>query len=1041
MNISKLAYKYRTIFFSLVVMVVIGGGYSFFKISKLEDPEITVMQALVVTVFPGASAQEVEELVTSVLENEIRTIPNVSEIKSTSSANMSQISVLLKLSVPANEIIQYWDILRKKTNDAASLLPSNAQKPMVIDDFSDVFGMFYAITGDGFSCEELNKYANQIKKEVLLIDGVKRVHIVGNQPYNIDIELSAQKMSQLGIYPAQIVSAVNSATSPVYAGAYQQGDNNIRLSVEREFGTVEDIRNLMLAGFENDQFRLSDIANVSAKQQETARFAFMYNGSPALAFGISAESDVNVLDVGKSVNQKMDEIMETIPLGVNVEKIFFQPDKVNRAISHFMRDLLIAVVIVMVVLMLVMSFKSGLIVCASLIIIVAAVFPLLMFLGGDLQRISLSALILALGMLVDDSIVVMDSITVALQQKKPLKTALFHAPKKTAMPLLCGTTIAIVSFLPVYLSKDTAATYIGDLFLVLCIALGVSWFVSLTQVPIFAASTLNFRYYRNKKEMPFTGKFFIGLRKILNKCMQHKIATISAMLLLLLVAFWGFFKIKRTFFPDFLYDQAYIEYTLPKNISVERTVSDMQKISDDLLKIDGVRNVAAAHGMTPLRYCLVRSVNQVGDNYAEFIVDFKDYKTMQKLRGQIEEYFYENYPDAYTRFRLYNLSILTSHTVEVEFSGEDPKVLRDLERQAEEIMRACKLVNAHTISSDLDEPVKVLKVDYSNPVALKTGTMRTDASNALLAATDGLPIGTFIGENSTMPINLKIRNEDGSRIKDLNNLPVWNLVPNFRAIGKKDITNVVVGSSTESDLQKKLISPVPLSQISNNIRLDWEESVINRTNFYRTIQAQCEPIVSSSAEDVKNAIKTQINGIKLPQGYSMCWRGEYQLMALALKNILKLLPLTAIVIVLLLILLFNDIKKTVIVIICLPFAFIGIVPGLLLFSQPFSFVAIVGMIGMAGMLIRNSVVLIDEIDIQEGLGKNRYDAVINATISRLRAIMMTSTATILGVVPLLTDPMFKPLAVVLIGGLLVGTVITLILLPIFYAMFFGVKRK
>jgi multidrug efflux pump subunit AcrB len=467
----------------------------------------------------------------------------------------------------------------------------------------------------------------------------------------------------------------------------------------------------------------------------------------------------------------------------------------------------------------------------------------------------------------------------------------------------------------------------------------------------------------------------------------------------------------------------------------------MQKISDDLLKIDGVRNVTAAHGMTPLRYCLVRNVNQVGDNYAEFIVDFKDYKTMRKLREQIEEYFYENYPDAYTRFRLYNLSVLTSHSVEVEFSGEDPEILRNLERQAEEIMRACDLVNEHTISSDLDEPSKVLKVDYSTPVALKTGTMRTDVSNALLAATDGLPIGTFKNGNSTMPINLKIRNEDGSRIKDLNNLPVWNLVPNFRAISKKDITNMVVGSTTESDLQKKLISPIPLSQISNNIGLDWEESVINRTNFHRTIQAQCEPIASSSAEDVKKAMKSQINNIKLPPGYSMRWCGEYQLMSLALKNIVNLLPLTAIVIVLLLILLFNDIKRTVIVIICLPFAFIGIVPGLLLFSQPFSFVAIVGTIGMAGMLIRNSVVLIDEIDIQKGLGKNRYDAIIDATISRLRAIMMTSTATILGVVPLLTDPMFKPLAVVLIGGLLVGTVITLILLPIFYAMFFGVKRK
>jgi multidrug efflux pump subunit AcrB len=442
-----------------------------------------------------------------------------------------------------------------------------------------------------------------------------------------------------------------------------------------------------------------------------------------------------------------------------------------------------------------------------------------------------------------------------------------------------------------------------------------------------------------------------------------------------------------------------------------------------------------------MRYCLARAFSQTGDNYAEFIVDFKNYNTMQKLRPQIEKYLYENYPDAYSRFRLYNLSIMTSHTVEVEFSGKDAKVLRNLEKQAEKIMKECPLVNTHSVSSDLTEPSKILSVEYNNPSALNTGTMRSDASNTLLAATDGLPISTFRGENSTMAINLKIRNADGSRITDLNNLPVWNIVPNFKAIGKKDIVNVASGGESESSLQKKLISPVPLSQISNSIKLGWEEAVINRTNFHRTIQAQCEPTLNSSPRDVKHAIEHKINQIELPEGYSMRWGGEQMLMSSALGNIIGLLPLTAIIIVFLLILLFNDIRRTVIVLICLPFAFIGIVPGLLMFSQPFSFVAIVGTIGMAGMLIRNSVVLIDEIDIQIGLGKDKYYAIIDAAISRFRAVMMTSTATILGVVPLLMDPMFKPLAVVIIGGLLVGTVITLILLPILFAMFFGIKKK
>jgi multidrug efflux pump subunit AcrB len=737
----------------------------------------------------------------------------------------------------------------------------------------------------------------------------------------------------------------------------------------------------------------------------------------------------------------MSEIMSSVPLGIEVEKIFFQPDKVNSAIGHFMRDLALAVVIVIAVLMLAMNFKSGLIVCASLIIIVCAVFPVLMALGGTLQRISLGSLILALGMLVDDSIVVIDSILVALQQKKPLKYAFFQAPKKTAMPLLCGTSIAIVCFMPVYMSHDTASVYIGDLFIVLCIALAASWFVSLTQVPVFAASIFNIREYRNKKTEPFTGKFFVWLRKILNIVMDHKISAIVVTIVLMGIAFLFFLQIKHTFFPDFLYQQAYVEYTLPRDASVEKTIADMKEISDDLLKIDGIEKVTAAHGMTPMRYCLVRAFTQGGDNYAEFIIDFKDYKTMQKLRPQIEKYFYDNYPDAYSRFRLYNLSIMTSHTVEAEFSGNDLKVLRSLEQQAEAIMRECPLIDANTVSSDIAQPAKVLVANYFSASALKTGTMRTDVSNAMLAAADGLPIGTFRGKDGeTMPVNLKIRDKNGERIKDLSNLPVWNLVPNFHAIGKKDLQSVVAGGEAENDLQKKIISPVPMNQVVNSIDMEWEENTVQRTNSKRTIQAQCDPVSTSSPSDVLNAIRGKIEKIELPEGYTMRWCGEHQLMNRAMKNIIGLLPLTAIVIIFLLILLFNDLKRTIIVILCVPVAFIGIVPGLFVFEQPFSFVAVVGTIGLAGMLIRNSVVLIDEIDLQIEMGKVRYNAVIDATISRLRAVTMTSAATLLGVIPLLFDPMYGPLAVVIISGLLVGTVTTLILLPILYAMFFGIKK-
>lgn len=1041
MHLPELAYKYRTIFYALMIFIVIGGVYAFFKLSKLEDPEVAIMQAVVVTIYPGASAEEVERDVTKIIEDEIRTVPNVADIKSTSTANVSQVSVILKFSVPNEEIIQYWDILRKKVADVTPKLPSGAQKPMVIDDFSDVYGMLYAITGDGFDYDDLNKYASFLKRELINVEGVSRINMFGYQQTNVNIDLSAEKMSQLGIFPAQILLAINSNTQPVYAGAYQQGDNTIRLSIDGKFATIDDLKNLVISGYENDQFKLSDIATITTSEPTSARFSALYNGKPAIIFGISMASDVNVIDVGHRVDDKMEEIMPQVPLGVDVEKIFSQPDKVSEAISGFMRDLILAVIIVISVLMLAMNFRSGLIVCGSLIIIVATVFPVLKAMDGTLQRISLGALILALGMLVDDSIVVIDSILLAMQQKKPLKYALFEAPRKTAMPLLIGTTITIVCFLPVYLSQDTASAYIGDLFIVLCIALATSWVVSLTQVPLFAAHMFDFRKYYNTEEKPFTGKVFVLLRKVLNKMMGHKILTIVVTLLLMVVAGVGFIFVKQTFFPDFLYNQAYVEYTLPKSTSIDKTISDMKQITDDLLEIKGVKSVTATHGMTPMRYCLVRSVSQGGDNYAEFIIDFDDYRTMQKLRPQIEKYLYDNYPDAYSRFRLYSLSIMTSHNVEVQFSGENLDTLRSLQKQAENIMRECELVNSYSISSSVPPPSKVLNTNYAKQAAATLGTMRTDLSYTLIAATDGLPIGyIYQDDGMNMPLNLRIRNQDGSLVKDLNNLPVWNLVPNLRAINKTDVQNIALGNQTASDVQKKVISPVPLSQVSQGINLEWEESEIQRSNFRRVIEAQCDAIGNESPSKVVNKIKDDIEAIPLPEGYTMEWMGEKHLMSVALKNIIGLLPLTAIIIIFLLILLFNDWKRPLIVILCVPVAVIGIAPALLIFSQPYSFVAIVGTIGLAGMLIRNSVVLVDEIDLQRKRGKKPYDAVIDATISRLRAIAMTSSATMLGVIPLLPDPMYGPLAVVIISGLLVGTIITLVLLPVFYALFFGIKK-
>ena len=1039
-HISELAYRYRIVFWFMILTILFGGIYSFMNISKLEDPEIVVMQAMVVTIYPGASAEEVEMHVSNVIENEIRSIDGIEQISSTSISNVSQISVLLKFSVPEKEITQKWDILRRKVQAAQAKLPSGVQPSMVLDDIGDVYGIFYAMTGDGYSYEELNRYANFIKREMLMLEGVKRVDIFGNQPSCINIELLPEKVAALGIYPTQVALAINSHSQPVYAGSINKDNQTFPIEVSGQFKSIDDIANLPIRGFENDIIRLQDIANVEKGITEPERFTMLYDGETALGIFIAMEGDQNVVEVGNHVTKRMDELTPQIPLGIEFQKVFFQPEKVSNAISNFMWNLIMSVLVVVIVLMFTMGFRSGIIIGIGLLLTILASFPILQMTGGTLQRISLGAFIVAMGMLVDNAIVVMDGITVDLQNKLPIKVALFRTAKKNAIPLLGATAIAIVCFLPVYLSPDTAGVYIGDLFIVLCISLGLSWVLALTQVPIFSIYLLDFKKYRNNTKKLFSGRLYKYLTAILNFLMRHKISTLVVATLLLALSIFGFRYTKQTFFPDFDYDQAYIELTLPPNTSLEVTNEIMKKASKELLQIEGIRHVTASQGMTPGRYCLVRAVNQVGDNYAEFILDFDNFKTMQKLRGEIERYFFENYPDAYSRFRLYNLSILSTHTVEVQFSGPDINVLRDLEQQAEVIMRGCDLINQRTVCSDMAVPSKYISAQYSEIIGSQLGTSRSDVSMALLAATDGIPLGTYWEGINSYPINLKIRDKEGKRIEDLKQIPVWNIIPNFNAVDGELLSDIVVGSTTTGQAMRDIIAPIPLEQVVDDMPLKWEEGVIHKTDGRRIIQAQCDPIREASPSDVKNKIQKQIEAIELPEGYDMQWVGEYNLQNKALKNIIALLPVAAILVLLILILLFNNVRKTSIILLCLPFVAIGIVPGLILFEQPYSFVAIVGTIGMAGMMIKNGIVLIEEIDSRIGSGEERYNAIINATLSRMRPVMMASMTTILGMIPLLPDPMYGALAVTIMCGLLIGTCITLILLPILYALFFKIHK-
>jgi len=1046
MHLSDLVFKKKKIFYFLLIAIVVGGVFSFKKLSKLEDPEITIMMANVVTVYPGASAHDVELKVTNVLEDELAALADLNKIQSRSEANVSIIQVELKMTVPQKEIPQRWEFLRRKIELAMPKLPDGVQKPMVIDDIGDVYGMFYAmVADDGYSYKEMSDYANFVERNMLEVKGVKNVSLYGKQNSEVLITLTADKMSELGVLPLQIFSALNDHTKELYAGNLKSGTQQLRVTVNELATTVEDIQNILITSIAGSTFKLGDVATIEKGCNDPLRNTMYVNNKKAIGIGISMESGENIIVVGERVEEKLAELKSQIPAGISFEKVFFQSEKVSESINGFMWNLVISVLIVIIVLIFTMGLRGGIIIGSGLILTILATFPLLLTADGTLQRISLGAFIVAMGMLVDNAIVVLDGILIEKNNGRKSKQTYTKSAKQTAIPLLGATIIAIAAFFPVYLSPDTAGTYVRDLFVVLAISLSVSWILALTQVPLFAAIL-----YRNDKNLiksesakteGYDKPFYTGIRKVLEFGMHHRIITIALSLLLLIVFIFNFKNVDKTFFPDFNYNQCYIEHTLPKGSAPEMVNANLQKITNHFNSFDEVEMVVASQGMTPMRYCLVRGMmSENADNYGELIVNFKDYETMQKMRPVLNAYLRAEFPEAISRIRKYTLSVKSTHAVEAEFTGPDPQVLKTLSKKVQDYMLQNPHVDNYTICDDWEPKAKTLTALYEPIAANRASVTRNDVSNAILAATEGLPVAKIYEGETMYPVRFRIRNKAGNKIENLNEIPVWSTIPNMKgSFDMNTIMGLYTGATDKEELLKSYLTPVPLSTVTNGIKFDWEEPVVRRLNGTRVIQAQCDPIEGISPAQVQLELDEFVRNMELPIGYDFKWVGESELKHDGLKGILSYIPLAAGIILLVLLLLFNDYRRPLIVILCLPMTIIGIVPGLLITGQPFSFIAIVGVIGLSGMIIKNAIVLLDEIQLRLKQDTSRHQAVIDATISRVRPVLMASLTTILGMIPLLTDPMYGSMAVAIIAGLIVGTLITLVFVPILYSVFYRIR--
>ena len=1044
MKITEFFVKRPTLFWSLMVAVLIAGVLAYVQMPKLEDPVVAVKQAMVVVPWPGADAHEVELEVAVPMEDALRTLPDVKKVTAECHDGSAMLTVEFLMTVPMSELEQHFDLLRRKVNDMQAKLPQGCYAPVVVDDMMDVYGIFYALTGDGYTYPELYEYAKLIRRELLVVKGVKRVNIVGNRDEVVNIILSREKVAGNGILPTQIMMALQDAGKTVNGGVARSGNDRLRLEVTGKAVDEEDIRDLRITTVDGKTVRLGDMATVERAYATPQRNGFFVEGKPALAICVAMEADAIVPDVGKLVDRQLAEVMQRMPAGMATEKIFFQPDKVDEAVNSFMVNLVESVLIVILVLVFTMGFRSGVIIGFGLILTIALSFPILLVCGTTLQRISLGAFIVAMGMLVDNAIVIMDGILIDKKRGLGPKTYLYRIGRNTAWPLLGATVIAAATFVCIYLSPGSVGEYASDLFLVLCVSLLASWIFALVQVPVCAKSWLpkRERITGTGGNQVLNSPVHRFVRRAIGFLIEHKRMTISVAVAVLLVCVWGLTKVKNLFFPDFDYKQFVVECYMPSQTNPDSVRAELLDMSRTVRKNPAVERVAASMGSAPALYCLVRPMTSGGDCYGELMVDCKDYATVLEQAPLIRDSLRAKYPDAYIRIRKYNFSISTSHTVEARFLGPDPAVLRDLSRQAEDIMRACPYVDPYSVENNWKPRAQTLVADFREADAKRAGIGRGDVGNALQAATDGMPVGVLNDDDRMVMVNLMVRQADGQEIRSLNDIPVWGTM-NVRT-PDASMQALLSGGVSVDEMQRDMFKSVPLSSVADNLHLSWDENMVMRVNGQRAIEAECDPntdLYDATPAKVLSYIKEDIEAIPLPEGYSMQWVGEQELQSEAIGGLMKYVPITLFLVLFILLLLFNSWKKVILILMCFPFVLCGITPALLAFRQPFTFMAIIGMMGLLGMMVKNAIVLVDEINrLCREEHRHPYHAVLEATVSRVRPVLMASLTTIVGMIPLLGDPMYGSMAITIMGGLTVGTLITLVLLPLFYTALFHVKQ-
>ena len=997
MNIPKYSLENQKIIYFFLAVMLIGGIYSFFKLPKKEDSPFVIKQAVLVTQYPGATPQEVEKLVTEPIEREIQAMSDVFQIKSESYFGMSKISIELQPTLSPDYMPVKWDELRRKVANIQPRLPSGASSISVSDDFGDVFGIYYALTADeGYTYDDLRNWAQKIKTELSPVPGVQKVYLFGEQTQVVNVKISIPKLANLGIDPNAIQQVMQTQNLLVNTGDINTGNYQLRLRAEGTYKDIQDIRDQLIVTKSGGEVRLGDIATVERGYMDPPSNLMRVDGKRAIGIGVATGSKDDVVAVGNAVADHLAEMEQLFPVGMDLKTIYPENKIADEANNGFILNLIESLLIVIVIIFIVMGSRAGMLVGSSLLFSVGGTLLIMLIWGVGLNRTSLAAFIIAMGMLVDNAIVVTDNAQVGIKRGLSRYQALIDGATKPQWALLGATFIAVCSFLPMYLAPASVAEIVKPLFIVLAVSLGLSWVLALTQTTTFGNFILKEAKPGESKD-PYDTKLYHKFESVLGRLIKRRYVTISTVVATLFLSLFVMSIMPQSFFPIMSKPYFRADLIFPEGYSIYDVETNVKKIEEEYLsKNENIKSYSFTLGGSPVRYYLASSSIGPKPNFANVLIETQDPEDAQAEEGKFYDYMVANYPNILTRSALFALSPVPDAAIEIGFIGDNVDTLVALTQRAQEIARNYDQVME--VRNSWGNKVPVWKPLYSQEKGLRLGITRQQVAYSLRSATNGVPLGEYREGDVFMPILLKDADKDSISLNDIKTLPVYS------AKGRS----------------------VKVEQVIDDFSLDYEFNVVRRFNREPCMLMQCEPKRGANTMAAFSHLWKEVQEkIQVPEGYKMTYFGEQSEQDKGNKAIAANIPLMfGLIYVTLLFLFPKYYRKPVLIMAMLPLIFIGVVLGLLVFGKSLDFFAMLGLLGLIGMNIKNAIVLVDEIGLQLNAGLSPVNAVIEATKTRIVPVTMASgtTATIM-------------------GGLFVSTILTIFVLPVTYCVFFKIKSE